>query len=70
MVLVLVDEIHCDDWPGIYFYVLILILDNNHQIKKLLSTASMEIKHQMEKVSLTEVDCEGLPVCQQDILAW
>ena len=64
------DEIHSDDWPGIYFYVPILILDNIHQVKELASTASMRIKHQKEKVWLTELDCEGLPVCQQDILAW
>ena len=61
-VLLLVDEIHSNDWPDIYFYVPILILDNIHQIK--------EIKHQKEKISLSELDCEGLPVCQQDILAW
>ena len=55
---------------GIYFYVPILILDNIHQVKELVSTASMGIKHQKEKISLTELDCEGLPVWQQDILAW
>ena len=70
MVLVLVDEIHSDDWPGAYFYVPILILDNIHQVKELVTTASMGIKHQKEKVSLTELDCEGPPFCQQDILAW
>ena len=70
MVLVLVDEILSDDWPDINFYVPILILDNIHQVKELASTASMGIKHQKEKISLTELDCEGLPVCQQDILAW
>ena len=64
------DEIHSDDWPGIYFYVSILILDNIHQIKELVSIARMGIKHQKEKILLTELDCEGLPVCQQDILAW
>ena len=69
MALVLVDEIHSEG-PGIYFYVPILILDNIHQVKELLSTASVGIKHQKEKISLTELDCEGLPVCQQDILDW
>ena len=70
MVLLLVDEIHSNDWPDVYFYVPILILDNIHQVKELVSTASLGIKHQKEKISLTELDCEGLPVCQQDILAW
>ena len=51
---------------GIYFYVPILILDNIHQIKELVTPASVGFKHQKEKISLTELDCEG----QQDILAW
>ena len=57
MVLLLVDEIHSNDWPDIYFYVPILILDNIHQIKELVTTASLGIKHQKEKVCLTELDC-------------